>query len=92
MSLDYADPKWANEVETLRKRGGKVADRGAKLYLQDHGDPVWYRSLRWRAIPADEKVEADPTYQPATISAEVEAAQKAKLEGIIKRSQPEPKK
>lgn len=92
VSFDYADPKWANEVETLRKRGGKVADRGAKLYLQDHGDPVWYRSLRWRAIPADEKVEADPTYQPATISAEVEAAQKAKLEGIIKRSQPEPKK
>lgn len=85
VSFDYADPKWAEDVERLRKRGGKVADRGAQLSLQDHGDPVWYRSLRWRAIPADEKVEADPSYRPAAVSAEVEAAQKAKLEGILKR-------
>lgn len=88
VSFDYADPKWATEVETLRKRGGKVADRGAKLNLQDHGDPVWYRSVRIRAIPTDEQVEADPNYKPAAISAAVEAAQKAKLEGILKRSPP----
>lgn len=88
VSFDYADPKWAVEVETLRKRGGKVADRGAKLNLQDHGDPVWYRSVRMRTIPADEKVEADPGYKPAVVSAAVEAAQKAKLEGILKKSSP----
>lgn len=30
--------------------------RGAYLRLQDHGAPVWFRNLRMRAIPADEKL------------------------------------
>jgi hypothetical protein len=64
----------------VRRRGGNVADRGAKLSLQDHGDPVWYRSLRLRTIPAGERVVADPTYRPAPVPPEVEAEQMRRLE------------
>jgi hypothetical protein len=80
VSFDYADPRWADDVERLRRRGGNVADRGAKLSLQDHGDPVWYRSLRLRTIPAGERVVADPTYRPAPVPPEVEAEQMRRLE------------
>ena len=50
VDIDYTDPSLAELVERLRKRGGEVTDRGRYLHLQDHGDPVWYRSLRMRAI------------------------------------------
>jgi hypothetical protein len=51
VDIDYTDASLAELVERLRKRGGEVADRGRLLHLQDHGEPVWYRSLRMRAIP-----------------------------------------
>ena len=51
VDIDYTDPSLAELVERLRKRGGEVADRGRFLHLQDHGDKVWYRGLRMRAIP-----------------------------------------
>jgi len=50
VDIDYTDPALQDLVERLRKRGGSVEDRGRFLHLQDHGDPVWYRSLRMRAI------------------------------------------
>lgn len=50
VDIDYTDPALQDLVERLRKRGGDVNDRGRYLHLQDHGDPVWYRSLRMRAI------------------------------------------
>ena len=49
VDIDYTDPSLADLVERLRIRGGEVAARGRHLHLQDHGDPVWYRSLRMRA-------------------------------------------
>jgi hypothetical protein len=57
IDFDYSDPKWAKEVELLRVRGGDLKARGAHLHLQDHGDPVWYRGIKMRAIPKDEKVD-----------------------------------
>ena len=51
VDIDYTDPSLQDLVERLRKRGGEVTDRGRYLHLQDHDDPVWYRSLRMRAIP-----------------------------------------
>jgi hypothetical protein len=58
VDFDYKNPKWAAEVELLRVRGGDLAARGAFLSLQDHGDLVWYRSVRLRSIPAEEKLES----------------------------------
>ena len=51
VDIDYTDPSLQDLVERLRKRGGELTDRGRYLHLQDHDDPVWYRSLRMRAIP-----------------------------------------
>jgi hypothetical protein len=54
IDFDYTDPKWAKEVELLRIRGADLAARGGKLWLQDHGAPVWFRSIRLRTIPPEE--------------------------------------
>lgn len=85
LDFDYSDPKWSKEVELLRIRGADLSKRGAYLYLQDHGDPVWYRSLRMRAIPTNEKIDhVDVTPMPipeamlAKERAFVENAQKKK--------------
>jgi hypothetical protein len=56
IDFDYTDPKWANEVELLRIRGADLSARGGKLWLQDHGAPVWFRNIRLRTIPPEEKL------------------------------------
>jgi hypothetical protein len=43
----------------LRIRGGDLTKRGANLSLQYHGADVWFKNLRWRAIPADEKLVSE---------------------------------
>jgi len=84
VDFDYADPKWAQDVELLKIRGGDVTARGANLNLQDHGDPVWYRSIRWRAIPKDETVTPSAEYKPAAIPEEMLAKEKAFVEERLK--------
>ena len=56
IDFDYSDPRWFNELEVLRIRGGDLTKRGANLSLQDHGADVWFRNLRWRPLPPDEKL------------------------------------
>ncbi|MEZ5386744.1 MAG: DUF1080 domain-containing protein [Prosthecobacter sp.] len=56
IDFDYADPRWHADLEILRIRGGDLTKRGANLSLQDHGADVWFKNLRWRALPADEKL------------------------------------
>lgn len=59
IDFDYTDPSWFHELEVLRIRGGDLTKRGANLSLQYHGAEVWFKNLRWRAIPADEKVVSE---------------------------------
>ena len=66
IDFDYADPRWKADVERLAERGGDVKARGAFLSLQDHGDPVWFRSIRLREIAKDEDIGHE-TVEPAEI-------------------------
>lgn len=84
IDFDYADPKYSFHVDLLKKRGGDLARRGANLNLQDHGDPVWYRHLRWRALEASDEIDSSPV-TPAEIPDEVLEKEKKKLEGILER-------
>lgn len=91
VGFDYADPKYAAHVELLKNRGGDLGKRGANLSLQDHGDPVWYRSIRMRALGPDDKLDLSPV-TPAKLSQEVLDKEAKKLEGIIKRREDAAKK
>jgi hypothetical protein len=93
IGFDYADPKVADTVEMLRLRGADLTARGAHLSLQDHGDPVWYRAIKLRTIPADEKLDRTPV-APEAIPADVLEAERVKLERIIemRRKRAKPKK
>ena len=86
IDFDYTDPRWAADVERLKKRGADVKDRGGDLWLQDHGDPVWYRNIRWRAIPETEQLQRSEV-TPAKISQAVLKQEASKLQGIVKRRQ-----
>jgi hypothetical protein len=79
IDFDYKDPRWAFEVELLRIRGANLTSRGAYLYLQDHGDPVWYRSMRLRSIPQDEKID-HVAVEPMPIPPDILQREKAYVE------------
>lgn len=68
LSFDYTDPKWAKQVELLKIRGADLTARGGRLWLQDHGQDVWFRNLRWREIPHDEQLTADPDFIPMPVT------------------------
>jgi len=84
IDFDYANSQWKANVEILRLRGGKLAARGAHLSLQDHGDPVWYRSIRSRSIPSSENLVSE-NIAPQKLTPKVLAAEEKKLKGIIAR-------
>ena len=84
VDLDYADPKWAWNVDLLRKRGGDLTARGAHLSLQDHGNPVWYRAIKLRELTDADALDHTPI-TPQEIPEEVLQAEAAKLKGIIER-------
>lgn len=68
LSFDYTDPKWADMVKLLKIRGADLTARGGRLWLQDHGQDVWFRRLRWRELPSDESVAADPKFVPMPVT------------------------
>ena len=84
VGFDYTDPKYAFHVNLLKQRGGDLTKRGGRLTLQDHGDPVWYRNLRWRALGAEDELDRSPV-TPAKIPAAALEKEAKKLEGIVKR-------
>lgn len=59
VDFDYADPRWKDAVKLVSYRGTDLTKRGGHLWLQDHGAPVWFKNLRWRAIPADEPLVSE---------------------------------
>lgn len=83
IDFDYTVPKWAEQVERLRLRGGDLAARGGRILLQDHGAPVWFRQLRWREIPPDEKL-ARSDLQPMPIPAAALEKENQRLQEILK--------
>jgi hypothetical protein len=86
IDFDYTDPKWAKEVELLRIRGGNLAGRGGQLWLQDHGQPVWFRGLRLRVIPPEEKLERSD-FTPMPIPPAALEKENARVEGMLKAKQ-----
>ncbi|WP_395740398.1 DUF1080 domain-containing protein [Prosthecobacter sp.] len=59
VDFDYADPRWKDAVKLVSYRGTDLTKRGGNLWLQDHGAAVWFKNLRWRAIPADEPLVSE---------------------------------
>jgi hypothetical protein len=86
ISFDYADPKWAEEVELLAIRGGNLAGRGGKLWLQDHGQEVAFRYLRMRKIPDEEELIADPTFVPLPVTGEALVQEQARVRGMLEKA------
>lgn len=82
LSFDYADPKWARYVDLLGIRGGDLTGRGGKLWLQDHGQDVWFRNLRWRELDEDEAVDADPDFKPMPVTGEALKKEEGRVEGM----------
>lgn len=84
IDFDYTDPRWAREVEVLRIRGGDLTRRGGHLWLQDHGQPVWFRRLRLRQIPPEEELKASPSFRPQPMSERALEIEAARLEQLLK--------
>jgi hypothetical protein len=86
LSFDYADPKWAKEVELLRIRGGDLTGRGGKLWLQDHGQDVAFRNLRLRTIPTEEALVPDPAFQPLPVTGAALDKENARVRGMLEKA------
>jgi hypothetical protein len=84
IDFDYTDSKWKFNVELLKQRGANLNARSGSLYFQDHGDPVWYRSIKLRELSGTEKLDATPV-TPAKIPEDILKAERKKLDGIVKR-------
>lgn len=50
VEIDQGDPRWAADLERMRQQGTEVFGRGGQLHFQDHGDAVWYRSIRLQTL------------------------------------------
>jgi hypothetical protein len=83
LSFDYADPKWKWYVELLAARGGDLTGRKGQLSLQDHGQDVWYRNLRWREIPNTETIVPDPNFEPMPVTGQALAKEEARVKSML---------
>lgn len=91
LSFDYTDPKWASEIELLRIRGADLNARGGSLWLQDHGQDVWFRSLKWREIPDEEKLIADPNFIPMPVTGDALLKEQNRVKRMLEAQQTEQK-
>ncbi|RFC46005.1 MAG: protein of unknown function DUF1080 [Verrucomicrobia bacterium] len=83
LSFDSADAKWKWYVDLLAIRGGDLTGRGGHLSLQDHGQEVWFRNLRWRRIPETERVVPDPAFAPMPVTGAALEKEEARVRGML---------
>lgn len=83
ISFDYNDPKWAEYVELLDSRSGDLTGRGANIKLQDHGQDVWFRNLRWREIPENENITPAPDFEPMPVTGSALEKEKARVRKML---------
>ncbi|WP_390621412.1 family 16 glycoside hydrolase [Rubripirellula reticaptiva] len=83
LSFDYADPKWQWYIQLLAARGGDLTGRKGQLWLQDHGQDVWFRNLRWREIPQDEVIVAEPYFEPMPVTGQALAKEEARVKAML---------
>ena len=90
LSFDYKDPKWSPQIDLLKIRGADLDARGGKLWLQDHGQEVWFRKLRWREIPEYETVNADPDFIPMPVTGEALKKENDRVKRMLKARDQKP--
>ncbi|MBL9158561.1 MAG: DUF1080 domain-containing protein [Verrucomicrobiales bacterium] len=88
LSFDYADPKWKGYVDLLGIRGGDLTGRGGHLWLQDHGQDVWFRRLRWREIPKTETILPDPAFEPMPVTGTALEKEQARVKSMLEARKP----
>ena len=88
LSFDYEDPKWAPYVELLAIRGGNLSGRGGTLSLQDHGQDVSFRRLRWREILPSEKITPDAAFRPLPVTGVAEEKERERVKGMLEERDP----
>ena len=86
VSFDYEDPRWAEYVDLLAVRGGNLTGRGGRLWLQDHGQEVWYRRLRWRKLPAAEQLTPNPYFHPEPVTGAALVAEQERVQKMLNES------
>jgi hypothetical protein len=83
LSFDYDDPKWNWYIQLLAARGGDLTGRKGQLWLQDHGQDVWFRNLRWRVIPKDEVIVPEPYFEPMPVTGQALAQEQARVKAML---------
>ena len=83
LSFDYDDPKWDWYIKLLAARGGDLTGRKGQLWLQDHGQDVWFRNLRWREIPKDEVIVPEPYFEPMPVTGQALAKEEARVKAML---------
>ncbi len=83
LSFDYADAKWEWYVQLLAARGGDLTGRTGQISLQDHGQDVWFKNLRWREIPRGEVVVAEPYFEPLQVSGAALEKENARVKAML---------
>jgi predicted neuraminidase len=91
LSFDYKDPKWEWYVELLAARGGDLTGRNGQLWLQDHGQDVWFRNLRWRQIPTEEVIVPEPYFEPMPVTGQALANEEARVKSMLEAKAKAPK-
>ena len=83
LSFDYNDPKWDWYIKLLAARGGDLTGRKGQLWLQDHGQDVWFRNLRWREIPKDEVIVPESYFEPMPVTGQALAKEEARVKDML---------